>query len=268
MLTTHTKHTHKMSHPHTPMSSSDHQKIHPVDVEAAPPPSAPLVPRDMSRSDKGDPSSAPLRRTIPVTYAPPPKRKRGCCCRCVCWTLLTVILLIVIIAATIGILYLVLDPKLPKYSVDRLRITDFSVDTGLNARASFDVTVTAKNPNKHIGIYYEDNSHLSVWYSDISLCEGSFPVFYQGHRNTTVMTVTLSGQTKLGSDIVTGLQAQRQTGKIPLKFRGDVPVKVKLGGLKLWKVTSRVRCDLVVDSLDVNNQIRIKTSDCKFSLKL
>ncbi|ONK64110.1 uncharacterized protein A4U43_C07F22180 [Asparagus officinalis] len=229
-----------------PMPPSDHQKIHPVDVEARP---------HLLRSPR------------------PPRQCHGRTRRPFIALLTTarspsLILLIVIVAATIGILYLVLDPKLPKYSVDRLRITDFSVDSGLNARASFNLTVTAKNPNKHIGIYYEDNSHLSVWYSDISLCEGSFPVFYQGHRNTTVMTVTLSGQTKLGSDVVTALRAQQQTGKIPLKFRGDVPVKVKLGGLKLWKVTSRVRCDLVVDSLNANNQISIKTSDCKFSLKL
>lgn len=249
-----------------------HKKIHPVDVEAPPQPSAPLVPPDMSRSDKGDPAATqqypPFRRTMPVVYSPPPKKRRSCCCKCICWTLLTLILLVLAVAATIGILYLVFDPKLPKYSVDKLRVTDFTVDTALNARASFDVTVTANNPNKHIGIYYEDGSELSVWYSDISLCSGSFPVFYQGHRNVTVTTVSLSGQTQLSSDLIAVLQQQQQTGMVPLKFRGDVPVRVKLGGLKLWKVTAKVRCDLVVNSLNANNQISIKTSSCKFSLKL
>ena len=261
-----------MSHPQPPPMATDQQKVFPVDVEA-PPPSAPLVPRDMSRSDKGDPATAnnqypPYRRTMPVAYAPPPKKRRSCCCKCICWTLLTVILFIIVVAATIGILYLIFDPKIPKYSVDRLRVTNFTVDNSLNADASFDLTVTAKNPNKHIGIYYEDGSYLSVWYSDNNLCSGSFPVFYQGHQNTTVVTVMLSGQTQLRSDLVTALQQQQQTGMVPLEFRGDVPVKVKLGGLKLWKMTAKVRCDLVVDSLNANNQISIKTSSCKFSLKL
>lgn len=265
---------HLVSKSHTPTMADQQQqkKIHPVDVEAPPLPSAPLVPRDMSRSDKGDPAAneryPPYQRTMPVVYSPPPKKRRGCCCRCICWTLLILILLVVAVAATVGILYLVFDPKVPKYSVDKLLVTDFTVDAGLNASASFDVTVTANNPNKHIGIYYEDGSELSVWYSDTSLCSGNFPVFYQGHRNVTVTTVNLSGQTQLGSGLITELRQQEQTGMVPLKFRGNVPVRVKFGGLKLWKVTSKVRCDLVVNSLSANNQISIKTSSCKFSLKL
>lgn len=255
---------------HPPMA--DQQKIHPVDVEAPPAPSAPLVPRDMSRSDKGDPANVnqypPFRRTLPPSYSRPPKKGRGCCCKCICWTLLTLVLLIVAVAATVGILYLVFDPKLPKYTVNRLRVTNFTVDTNFAAHASFNLTVTAENPNKHIGIYYEDGSYLSVSYSDNELCSGSFPVFYQGHRNTTVLAVNLSGQTQLTTELITALQQQQQTGNVPLRFHGDVPVKVKLGALKLWKVTSKVRCDLVVSSLSANNQISIKTSNCKFSLKL
>lgn len=246
------------------------KKIYPVDVEAQAPPTAPLVPEGLLRSDKHDPADQqypPYRRTIPVAapLRPPKKRKRGCLCKCCCWTILSIILLILLFAATVGILYLVFDPKIPKYSVDRLRITAFNVDpTTLTAHATFGVTVTSRNTNKHIGIYYEDGSKLSVWYSGSNLCSGSFPVFYQGHRNTSVVTVELTGDTQLGSGLWAALQQQQQTGSVPLEFYGDVPVRVKLGGLKLRKMTSKVRCDLVVDSLNANNQISIKTSDCKF----
>ncbi|XP_073001694.1 NDR1/HIN1-like protein 6 [Typha latifolia] len=251
----------------------DHQRIHPVDVEAQKP-SAPLITRDHSRSEKGDPGSDPLPyppiRRIPVAHSRPPKsRKGGCsCCRCLCWTILTLILFLVLIAATLAILYFVFDPKLPKYSVDRLRVSSFTVDSNLTVHASFDVTVTAENPNKGIGIYYERGSRLSVWYSGYSLSEGTLPAFYQGHRNTTVLTVVMTGEGQIGSEKMTALQQQEQTGAVPLDFKGDVPVRVKLGGLKLWKVTSKVRCSLVVDSLTANNQIKIKNSSCKFSLKL
>nr|XP_010917454.1 NDR1/HIN1-like protein 6 [Elaeis guineensis] len=251
---------------------AEHQKIHPVDVEA-PSQAAPLVPPELSRSDKGDPAAVagqypPYRRTIPISHSRPPKRRRSCCCKCVCCTILTTIILIILVAATLGILYLIFDPKLPKYSVDRLAVSAFTVDTNLTAHASFDVTVTAENPNKGIGIYYEGGSHLSVWYSGFSLCEGVFPEFYQGHRNTTVLTVVMKGEAQLGSTEMAALQQQQTTGMVPLDFKGDVPVRVKLGSLKLWKVTSRVRCNLVVDSLTANNRIQIRSSSCKFRLKL
>ncbi|THU65655.1 hypothetical protein C4D60_Mb05t05900 [Musa balbisiana] len=245
---------------------ADQQRIHPVDVEA-PQPTVPLVPRELSRSEKGDPEPYP-RRTLPVAHSRPPKKHRSCCCRFLCCTICTIILLVVAVAATLGILYLVFDPKLPKYSVDRLRVTAFSVDQNLTAHATFEVTVTATNPNKGIGIYYVSGSRLNVLYSGYDLCQGTLPEFYQGHRNTTVLGVVLTGDVQLGSTVMNELQQQQQTGTVPLDFKGDVPVRVKLGGLKLWKVTSRVRCSLVVDSLTANNQIRIKNSSCKFSLKL
>uniref|UniRef100_A0A1D1YMS7 Putative syntaxin-24 n=1 Tax=Anthurium amnicola TaxID=1678845 RepID=A0A1D1YMS7_9ARAE len=258
---------------------ADQQRIHPVDVEA-PSPSAPLVPRHQLGSDKGDPAEQqhppvassippPHRRTIPVSHSSPPKRRgRGGCCRCLCWTACLLLLLVVLLAATAGVLYLVFRPRLPKYSVDRLQVSAFAVDAALNVDASFDVTVTATNPNKKVGIYYSDGSRLSVWYDDTRLCAGSFPGFYQGHRNTTVLVVVLTGRTQVGGDLLAALQEQQQTGRVPLVFRGEVPVRVKLGALKLWKVRFLVTCNLVVNSLSVDNKIQIKTSSCKFRLRL
>ncbi|KAG1361224.1 NDR1/HIN1-like protein 6 [Cocos nucifera] len=248
---------------------ADQQRIHPVDVEA-PPPSAPPAPRNFSRSDnrKVADQRAPLQGTTPAAHAKPTKKKRSCCCRCLCWTILTIITLIILVAAVAGILYLIFDPKIPKYSVDRLRISSFDVDNNMTVTAGFNMTVTARNPNKKIGIYYEDGSYLSVWYADTSLCNGRLPAFYQGHRNTTVLNVLLTGEAQLGSEILTELQQQQQTGTIPLLFKGDVPVRVKFGSLKLWKMTFRVKCNLVVNSLSTRNQISIKSSSCKFKLKL
>ena len=46
-------------------------------------------------------------------------------------------------------------------------------------------------------------------------------------------------------------------------------LRVQLGGLRLWRVTARVRCDLVVDRImDVSSPIKIKASNCKFGFKL
>ncbi|KAF5188453.1 NDR1/HIN1-like protein [Thalictrum thalictroides] len=244
-------------------------KIHPVDIEA--PPTAPLMPSDASKSDKGDPTQQypPIRRTIPVIHSKPPK-KRGCCCRFFCWTLTLLLVLIILIAATAGILYLVFQPKLPKYSINRLRISEFRLNQDSSLYARFTVAITARNPNKKIGIYYENGSHISVYYNNTKLSGGSLPKFYQGHQNTTVLDVDLSGQTENANGLLTALaQQQQQQGGIPLNLKATVPVRVKLGKLKLMKVKTRVRCNLVVDSLTASNSlISIRTSSCKFRLRL
>lgn len=260
---------------------ADHQKIHPVahDVEAPAAPTAPLVPRGVSKSDQGDPAVVgqrqgqghypPFQRTIPVMHSKPPK-KRSCCCKCLCWTISLLLLLVILIGATVGILFLVFRPKLPKFSVDKLEITQFNLDSSVDTlNATFDVTITATNPNKKIGIYYEGGSQISGWYQNTQLCEGALPKFYQGHKNTTVLELALTGQTQNASALISAVQQQRQeTGNIPLGLKVNQPVKVKLGSLKLFTVKFRVRCTLIVDNLAANNQITISSSSCKFRLRL
>lgn len=247
------------------------KKIHPVheDVEAppprSPPPTVPLMPKDSSRSDRVD---VP-QRIFPVHHSKPPKRRRSCLCKCLCWTLSLLLILIIVIAIIVGILYLAFQPKLPKYSVDSMRVTRFNLTNESNLEATFNVTITATNPNKKIGIYYEGGSHISVWYTDTKLCEGSIPKFYQGHRNTTVFNLPLTGETQNAQTLVNSvLQQVQQTGNVPLNLRVDQPVRVKLGKLKLFKVKFLVRCRLVVNSLDTADAIRIQDSSCKFRFRL
>lgn len=185
-----------------------------------------------------------------------------------CWTLTLIVLLLIAIAATVGIIYLVFKPKLPNYSVDNLRISDLTLNLDLSLYASFNVRLTAVNPNEKIGIYYERGSRISVWYKDTNLCEGSIPAFYQGHQNKTVMDVALSGQNQYGRTLLDALQVQQQTGSIPLDLKIDEPVRLKLGSMKLFKVRVLGTCKLIVDSLSANSWVNIKASTCSFGLKL
>ncbi|XP_057470383.1 NDR1/HIN1-like protein 6 [Actinidia eriantha] len=249
---------------------AEHQRIHPVhDPEAPQKPTVPLVTRGYSQSDRGDPAEIypPFRRTIPMSDLKPPKT-RSCWCRCLCWTLSLLTLLLVIIGIIAAIIYFVFQPKIPKYSVDGLRITEFNLSNDMSLSATFNVNITAWNPNKKIGIYYESGSRISVWYQITRLCEGSLPKFYQGHRNTTVLDVALTGKTQNGTDLLQSLQEQQQTGSIPLRLRARVPVRIKLGSLKLMKWKFLVRCNLVVDSLAANDVIKISSSKCKFRFRL
>ncbi|WCJ25088.1 Late embryogenesis abundant (LEA) hydroxyproline-rich glycoprotein family [Euphorbia peplus] len=249
---------------------TDQQKIHPLshDVEAPNTPSVPLMPRNSSKSDQVSSPPPSLRRTLPLPYSKPPK-KRSCCCRCFCWTISLILLLILIIGITAGILFLVFRPKVPDFDIERLQITQFNISQDSSLSASFDVTIVATNPNKKIGIYYEGGSHISVWYNGTNLSQGSLPKFYQGHQNTTVLIVPMTGQTQDASGLLTSLQQERdRTGIIPLDLKVKQPVRIKLGKLKLFKVNFHVECDLDVDDLSSDNNISIRNSSCDFKLKL
>ncbi|KAG0518870.1 LOW QUALITY PROTEIN: hypothetical protein BDA96_09G214300 [Sorghum bicolor] len=168
--------------------------------------------------------------TTRIVFAVLNLRGRGCCCRLLCCAVVTAVVLAVLAAAAVGALYLALDPKAPRYSVDRLSVSAFQVDPSMvTARARFDVTVTAANPNSRIGIQYEPGSSLGVWYQSYRLERGALPAFYQGHRNTTVLPPALAGEVQLATAVVSGRAAD---GAVPLVFRADVPVRVEVGSFK------------------------------------
>lgn len=220
-------------------------------------------------SSLGNHLRPPVPPLPPALSPPQAKKKRGfTCCKCICWSLCILITLIIILAATIGILFLVFKPKIPNYSVDRLTISQLTLNLDFSLYARFNVQITAINPNKKIGIFYQKGSHLSVWYKNTNLCQGSLPVFYQGHQNKTVLNVALSGQNQYGRTLMAAIQQQQQTGQIPLDLKVNVPVKIELGKTKLMKVRISGKCILAVDSLSQNNQISIKATSCKFGLKL
>ncbi|XP_071704668.1 NDR1/HIN1-like protein 6 [Rutidosis leptorrhynchoides] len=209
----------------------------------------------------------------PPPLPPPPpqtKNQKGFSWRkCVCWSLFILIILIIILAAIVGIIFLVFKPKVPNYSVDNLTITQLSLNpVDFSLYTQFNVRITAINPNKKIGIFYQKGSHLSVWYKNTNLCQGSIPKFYQGHQNKTVLNVALSGQNQYGRTLMAALQEQQQTGQIPLDLKINVPVKIELGKMKLMKVKVVGKCILIVDSLSTNSLISIKKTTCKFRVKL
>ncbi|KAL4334950.1 hypothetical protein GQ457_07G020070 [Hibiscus cannabinus] len=258
---------------------ADQQRIHPVpDIESPPhaSPTAPLVPVGSTKSDHAypvdvhQPNISHGHGTVPVINRPkPPKRRRSCWCRCLCWTLSILLLLIVIIGIIVGILFLVFRPKLPDYSIDGLEVTQFIPSSNSSLSASLNVNITARNPNRRIGIYYQGGSRITVWYSGTQLVRGAIPKFYQGHRNTTVLVLPMSGEIQNGTDLLASLQQQQQqTGNIPLLLRARQPVRIKLGSLKLPEMKFRVRCRLVVDALSANNPIRISRSSCSFRFRL
>ncbi|CAN6244428.1 unnamed protein product [Urochloa humidicola] len=242
------------------------QEVDDVDLEAG----------HHSPSPSPAPDQPPPSPTAAASNKPPRKKKKnqhqkrlcGCCCRLAFFTLLAAALA----AALVGALYLALDPKLPRYTVNSLNVTAFGLDSDLTARARFEASVRFENPNRRIGIRYEAGSSLSVWFGGYRLSEGALPAFYQGHGDAATVRVAMDEAKLQGTGVVEAMRHVNGEGdgggELPLVFRGEVPVRVKVGPVTTAKVTPRVRCDLVLDRLATEGSVRVKKMDCKLSLKL
>ncbi|KAF3788244.1 YLS9 protein [Nymphaea thermarum] len=208
-----------------------------------------------------DPSSMrppPHRRNVP-RY--PHKKGTSCCCKCYCCCCCFFFLLLVALVGSIAYISYRYQPQIPSYRVKNFHVSKFNVDSELTVFSEFSVEIEAENPNTKIGFHYERGSLVAVTYSGRELCSGKLPVFYQGYKNTTVMHVALTGKSAFGTGLQAALMEQQNTGSVPLTISVVVPVALDLQGVKLHKVTVFVTVSLVVDSLQPNKKILIKSKE-------
>ncbi|CAA2992125.1 NDR1 HIN1 6 [Olea europaea subsp. europaea] len=175
---------------------------------------------------------------------PPPRRRhrRSCCCSiCLCTTL--VILILLLLAAIAGAIFWVLyRPHRPSFSVSTLHLSKFNI-TDTAVTSTFNLTLTARNPNKKIVFFY-DSISVKIFSGDITVGDGSLPGFIQATKNITTVKTVLSSSSPFpdGTD-VSPLKSSLKNKNLPLKIRFDTKVKVKIGKLKTKKLRIRVDCD-------------------------
>lgn len=182
-------------------------------------------------------------------YRPQPSRRRhrrGCCCRCCLWTTVAVLVLIFIIIAAAGVFYLLYHPHRPSFSVTSFRLAYLNTTSSGAVNSKFNLTVTARNPNKKIEYIYSPVSiRVLATDSEIDVGDGSIPSFVQGKRNSTELRSSIkSNPQPLDSDSLSKLKSAIKAKKgVQLKVKLDTKVKVKAGSLKTPRIRIRVTCD-------------------------
>ncbi|XP_078430765.1 NDR1/HIN1-like protein 6 [Wolffia australiana] len=228
----------------------------------------PSPPRYVMLSDPASLSLQPPpgRRNVPRYYSRSPRRRHSCSsCACFCLSLL---LLLFLLLALLVYLFFFLDPKPPSYSVSHLTVSAFDLAPDLTLRAELSLSVRAENPNSRIAIAYASGGAVQVAYHGAELCAGRLPAFFQGHHNTTTVSVVLKGESPLGAGLHRALKESAGSGGIPLQVYVKVPVWLRLAEkVDLRTVKVSVLCSLVVDSLQPNRKVSIKSAQYKFNVE-
>jgi hypothetical protein len=179
-------------------------------------------------------------------------------------------LVIVVLGIAALVFYLVVQPRAPKYNVQDVRLSSFAITpTGSLSSGLFQLSATttysveARNPNKHIGIYY-DTINIEVQSEGASIGKGSVAPFYQGHSNTTVISGELiSSNVPLVSTVGNALQSAEKNGNIPLYVTVDVRVRIKVGAIKTPHFWVHVRCNVNVNPKVTGSQVLSKQCSVK-----
>uniref|UniRef100_A0A0A0L0D0 Late embryogenesis abundant protein LEA-2 subgroup domain-containing protein n=1 Tax=Cucumis sativus TaxID=3659 RepID=A0A0A0L0D0_CUCSA len=179
-----------------------------------------------------------------------------------------ILLLLLLSAITSALVFLILQPDLPRFSILAVSISRIKPNT-TSFSPQFNVTIRAENHNKNIGIYYEKNSTVSMNLSDVMLCEGALPLLYQPPRNVTVMRVKVKGSgIRLSSSTGKAFEDWEKEGKT-LRMKVDVrgPMKMKLYWMEMrWRIRAKVTCKILVKK--EMGKTKVMEEKCDHSMKL
>ncbi|KAF5741500.1 hypothetical protein HS088_TW10G00498 [Tripterygium wilfordii] len=227
-----------------------------------------------------DPSKYHMLNNNQYSLRPPPHRRNvpryhshqssggNCCLRCICCFCCTFIVLIIVLAGLGFLLYAILQPQQPAYSVSNFGVQAFDLQPDFSVYTEFAVAVKAENPNEHIGFIYGKDSSVAVSYQGSKLCSGKIPNIRQPGRNTSMLNIVLKGKSEFGNGLQEALMDNRKSGKIPLLVQVKAPVTVVLGEFPLREVVALVNNSLVVDNLSPHKKVKILSSQITYGFEL
>ncbi|KAG7958337.1 hypothetical protein I3843_10G016300 [Carya illinoinensis] len=188
---------------------------------------------------------------------PPPSQyyhrhgsSRGCgCCGCLFSLLFKIIVSVaIVVGLAVLIFWLIFRPNRVKFHVTDASLTQFNFTTNNNTlHYNLSVDISVRNPNKKIGIYY-DRIEARAYFEDQRFSTVPLPPFYQGHKNTTVLSPVFKGQTVvlLGADELSELNSDKSVGVFDVEVKLYLRIRFKLGKVKSWRMRPKIECDLKV----------------------
>ncbi|KAM0947433.1 hypothetical protein DsansV1_C08g0086191 [Dioscorea sansibarensis] len=180
---------------------------------------------------------------IPLQQANYQNKPRSCFCCLFSTIIKAFIAFCIVIGITILILWLVYRPQKIKVSVENAYLTNFTLTSSPSyLDYNLSTTVSVRNPNKRIGIYY-DMLGADVNYSGNWLGSTTLPTFYQGHKNTTMVFPSFDGRTTvIASSALDAFKNENATRFFNMNMWFYARVRYKYGSLTTRRYTVRIRC--------------------------
>ncbi|XP_027083004.1 NDR1/HIN1-like protein 1 [Coffea eugenioides] len=136
---------------------------------------------------------------------------------------------IILILFIILLVWLILRPTKPHFLLQDATVYAFNVSAPNLLTSDFQITLSSRNPNDRIGIYYDRLDAYASYRGQQITLPTLLPSTYQGHKDITVWSPFLYGNSVPIAPYYTDALTQDQ-------FAGTVLINIKVNGRVRWKV--------------------------------
>ncbi|MBA0553969.1 hypothetical protein Golob_013105 [Gossypium lobatum] len=134
-----------------------------------------------------------------------------------------------IVLAFIFLIWLTLHPAKPQFSLREADVYQLSLSGTHLLNSSIQFTMLSRNPNKKVGIYYDELQAFAAYKGQQITFDSFLPPFYQGHEESNLLTTSLQG-TGLPVALSFGYEVEHD------QTAGRIVLNLKVNGKLRWKV--------------------------------
>ncbi|KAF8379904.1 hypothetical protein HHK36_027369 [Tetracentron sinense] len=136
---------------------------------------------------------------------------------------------IIFVLSLVLLIWLILRPSKPEFYLKQVDIYQLNLSGPHLLNSSIQITLVSKNPNKKVGVYYDQLQSYASYKAQQITVHASLPPFYQGHEDSNLLTASLIG---------TGLPVAASFDYEVVRDRtaGKLILSLKVNGRLRWKV--------------------------------
>lgn len=144
--------------------------------------------------------------------------------------LLALLSILLLIAFIIFLVWIILQPKKPRFVLQDATLYAFNLSVPNLLTSNLQVTLSSRNPNDKIGIYYDSLDIYASYRNQQVTLATLLPTTYQGHKDVTVWSPYLYGNgVPVAPYLAPALAQDLNAGILLLDIRVDGRVKWKVG---------------------------------------
>lgn len=147
-----------------------------------------------------------------------------------CYIFIGVSAFVVAVLFIILLVWLILRPTKPHFVLQDATVYAFNLTAPNFLTATLQITLSSRNPNGRIGVYYDRLDVYAAYHSQQITPATRLPASYQGHKDITVWSPFLYGSAvPVAPYLAESLNHDQLTGTVLINVRVDGRVKWKVG---------------------------------------
>lgn len=178
-----------------------------------------------------------------------------------------ILIFVLIVLITILLVWAILRPAKPRFILQDATVYTFNVSSPNSLTSYFQVTISSRNPNDQIGVYYDKLDVYATYRNQQITFRTAIPPTYQGHREINVWSPFVYGIAVPVAPYNAVLLSQDQTnGVVPLTFKIDGRVRWKVGTFISGRYHLYVRCPALINFGNTQSGVVISENVVKYQL--